>query len=171
MREHRKDKGRLQHILEYSDYITQFVNNLTVDEFVNDKRTIHSVAYDISIIGEASNMLTRDFKETHPELPWAQIIKMRNILIHGYFLMTEKEIYNVAVGDIPELRKHVKRYIEETDWNEWEAKEDTYSDMDNTVFKKTMQTAHNLKKLGTLTSEQIAEATGLTIKEVEDIEN
>ena len=38
----------------------------------------------VEVIGEAANMLTRHFRETHAELPWRQIVSMRNVLVHGY---------------------------------------------------------------------------------------
>ena len=44
----------------------------------------YSVMKNVEVIGEAANMLTRHFRETYTDLPWRQIVSMRNVLVHGY---------------------------------------------------------------------------------------
>ena len=84
MREPLKDPKRLQDILEAIDTIFQYVGDDDMSLFVADKMRYHAVVYNIMIIGEAANLLTREFKENHPLTPWRQITGMRNFLIHGY---------------------------------------------------------------------------------------
>jgi uncharacterized protein with HEPN domain len=57
----------------------------------------------IEIIGEASNRVPEDFQENHPEIPWAQIIGMRNRLIHGYDEVDLNFLWSVVQNDLPDL--------------------------------------------------------------------
>ena len=167
MREHRRDRNRLEDILSYAQNIVTFIGGgMTFDDFVADRRTYYSVAYNITIIGEASNMLTRHFCEVHAELPWRQIVDMRNVMVHGYLQMSDRKIWDTAVIDIPVLIKQVKAYIANIDWEQWGDQQDEYTIMDSNVYKNSLHTAQRLKKMGILSVEQIAEATGLTQTEV-----
>lgn len=63
----------------------------------------------------------------------------------------------------------ISRYLSNTDWNEWEQGVDEYSEIDNDAYKQAVETAQRLKSMNQLSNKQIAEATGLTIKDVEEL--
>ena len=63
----------------------------------------------------------------------------------------------------------VSRYLSEIDWNEWELGEDDYSEIDNDAYRQAVETAQRLKTMNQLSNEQIAEATGLTVKDVKEL--
>jgi uncharacterized protein with HEPN domain len=69
------------------------------------------VVHHLEIIGEAASKLGRTFHEAHPAIPWAQIIAMRNILIHEYFGMDLGAVWNTIEGDLPELKAKLKALI------------------------------------------------------------
>ena len=167
MREHKRDRNRLEDILTYGQNVAEFIQGMTYEEFLADKRTLYSVVYNITVIGEAANLLTHHFRETYSDIPWADIVKMRNFLVHQYLHVSEKYIWQTAANDIPALLSQTQELIEKINWDEWSKHEDSFSAMDNVTYKKMLQTAHNLKKMGTLSTQQIAEATGLTESEVE----
>lgn len=124
MRERARDKGRLQNIVDYSGNVTMLIEGYSFEEFVADKRTYYSVMKNVEIVGEAAYMLTKAFKNVHPEIPWQTVQGMRHVLVHDYANIDIKELYNTAVNDIPVLRRQVERYLAETDWAEWESQED-----------------------------------------------
>ena len=59
----------------------------------------------VEVIGEAANMLTRHFRETHIELPWRLIVSMRNVLVHGYAQVSDADLWQTASCDIQPLRE------------------------------------------------------------------
>lgn len=63
----------------------------------------YAVVKNIEIIGEAAYKLTHEFTEMHPEIPWKQIIRMRHILVHGYYQINAEQLYNVYTEDLPYL--------------------------------------------------------------------
>ena len=73
-----------------------------------------------------------------------------------------------ATNDIHPLSEQVKRYIEETDWDEWQQGEDPYTEIDNAAYKQAVESARRMKAKD-YSVEDIAEITGLTEEEIEGL--
>lgn len=166
MRERARDKGRLEDIIEYSINVLMLMEGYTFEALVSDKRTYYSVMKNVEVVGEAAYMLTKAFKRVHSEIPWKVVQGMRHVLVHDYATIDDRELYNTAVNDIPVLLKQAKKFLEETDWEGWASAPDEVDDSDGGGLKKT---ARKLKSMNLMTIEQIAEATGLTTKEIEGL--
>lgn len=113
MREKPKDRGRLLHIAEAIDNIYTFLHGKTVTDFHNDKLLYFGVIKNLEIIGEASYMLTPEFKEHHPLTAWKDIIRMRHILVHGYYQVDPIIIWNTIESDLPVLKNQISEYLSE----------------------------------------------------------
>ncbi len=166
MREHSRDRGRLEDIVKYAQNVEVIISGISYEEFTKDIRIYYSVMKNIEVIGEAANMLTRHFRETHAELPWRQIVSMRNVLVHGYAQVSDADLWQTATNDIQPLCEQVLRYISDTDWEEWQKGEDSYSEIDNAAYKQAVDSARKMKAKGYATQD-IAEITGLTAEEIE----
>lgn len=113
MREKIRDKGRLEHILRAIDNIAKFIQDKNYEDFSKEDVLYYAVVKNIEIIGEAAYMLTKEFQDNHPEVDWQIIIKMRHVLVHGYYQLEKDEIWNAAVYDVPTLRPHIAKLISE----------------------------------------------------------
>ncbi len=166
MREHSRDRGRLEDILKYAQNVEQIVNGITYEQFVADIRIYYSVMKNVEVIGEAANMLTRHFRETHTELPWRLIVSMRNVLVHGYAQVSDADLWQTATNDIQPLREQVQRYLSDIDWEQWAQGENPYTEIDNAAYKQAVESARRMKAKGYAVKD-IAEITGLTSEEIE----
>ena len=113
MRERTRDIERLWHIDECIGHIMDFLEGKTFEEMKSDVMCFHAVVYNIMIIGEAANMLTKEFREEHFETPWRDIIDMRNVLVHGYYTVSPQFVWETYSNDLGPLREQVKQYIAE----------------------------------------------------------
>ncbi len=165
MREHKRDKGRLEDIRQYALNVEKIIDGITFDEFVGDIRVYYSVMKNVEVIGEAANMLTRDFKEKYAELPWRLIVKMRNVLVHGYAQVSDTDLWQTASNDIKPLREQVDKYLAEIDWDEWESEAIEFVEMENAQYSNAIQTARKMKSKG-FAVDDIAEITGLSLMEI-----
>ena len=165
MREHKRDKGRLEDIRQYALNVEKIIEGITFDEFVGDIRIYYSVMKNVEVIGEAANMLTRDFKEKYAELPWRLIVKMRNVLVHGYAQVSNTDLWQTASNDITPLREQVDRYLSEIDWDEWESEATEFVEMENAQYSNALQTVRKMKSKG-FAVDDIAEITGLSLMEI-----
>ena len=119
MKERLKDKMRLEHILEAIDRLQNHAGSLSKEELESDVLRYYGIVKNIEIIGEASRMLSEDFKSAHPEVPWLSIANMRNFLVHEYFHVDSDTVWAVIHSDIVELKANIVRYLSDVNWEEW----------------------------------------------------
>ncbi len=120
MRERCRDKGRLEDIVHYANNVKTILEGVSYEDFVNDIRIYYSIMKNIEIIGEAANMLSKDFIETYTELPWKQIVGMRHVLVHGYAQVSNVDLWETAKNDIEPLCRQVSVFLNDVDWGVWE---------------------------------------------------
>ena len=111
MRELIRDKGRLQHILECINNIFEFADGKTFEQLQKDKMCYFAIVYQLVIIGEAANLLTKEFLAKHHETPWREIIGMRNFIVHGYNVVDKQEVWSVIKNDLLPLKNQIEKYI------------------------------------------------------------
>ncbi len=69
---------------------------------------ILSVIKEIEIIGEASSKITEETKLKYKNVPWKDIVGMRNRLIHGYFDVDIELVWNTVQNNLPQLQSLLK---------------------------------------------------------------
>lgn len=113
MREKIKDPARISHMLEMAQLVEVEKDRHNLDEVRYDRVLFFGLSKMIEIIGEAAYMTSRDYKESHPQIPWRQIEGMRHILVHGYFNISAEVLWDVIQNDIPRLIPILKSYLNE----------------------------------------------------------
>lgn len=73
--------------------------------FLNDEKTQDAIMYNLIIIGEAANQITKEFQENHPQIPWASIIGTRNVIVHGYDQVKLQIVWDILTRDLPSLKE------------------------------------------------------------------
>jgi uncharacterized protein with HEPN domain len=73
----------LKDMLESIERIEEYTRGLTLEGFLIDRRTQDAVLRNLEILGEAARKLPSAIRERYRDTPWAQIISLRNRLIHG----------------------------------------------------------------------------------------
>lgn len=112
MRESIRDLPRIEHMIEAIDNAISYNEGKSKEELLSDKILLHATVYNIQIIGEAVNKLTKEFKLRYPNVPWKQIEKMRHILVHDYYRVNFDFIWLVVREDLAPLRKELQAILE-----------------------------------------------------------
>lgn len=107
------DKARLQHIYDSILEIESYIQNSSYETFQSNTMMHFATVKQLEIIGEAANHLTDRFKKLYSEIPWREIIGLRNILIHEYFGIDTKIIWDIIKTDISQLKSQVKEIIKQ----------------------------------------------------------
>jgi len=110
---HERDRISLRDIADACRDIHDFVQGMTRDEFVDDLKTQAAVLHRLLIIGEAVKRLSDDCLASAPDIPWKQIARTRDILIHHYEEVDLQEVWNIADRNISELHREAKRLLNE----------------------------------------------------------
>ncbi|MDZ7319904.1 MAG: DUF86 domain-containing protein [candidate division KSB1 bacterium] len=66
------------------------------------------MVHHLQIIGEAASSLPDSLIRLYPEVPWAQIIAFRNIVVHEYFHLSLNLIWSIVVNDLPTLEEQIQ---------------------------------------------------------------
>ena len=106
-----EDRIRIQHIVDAGEEALSFLENVEFEKFSHNRMLILSVIKDIEITGEAASKITTETKTKYDNIPWKDIVGMRNRLIHGYFEVDIKLVWNTAKNNLPQLLNSLKEII------------------------------------------------------------
>jgi uncharacterized protein with HEPN domain len=96
-------KTRVTDILDAAMEIQEFVSEMDFTAFEHDIKTIRAVELNFIIIGEAVNGIPDEVQDDHPEIPWHFMRAMRNRLVHVYFQVDPKLVWDTIRNDLPVL--------------------------------------------------------------------
>jgi uncharacterized protein with HEPN domain len=112
MSKDRRDRDFLEDIVEALGRIAEYIDGLTLSGFLNDRKTEDAVARNLEIIGESSKNVSDVLKIKYPEIPWKKLSGLRDKLIHFYFGIDYKIVWNVAKKELPRILKPLQRIIQ-----------------------------------------------------------
>jgi uncharacterized protein with HEPN domain len=106
-------KVLLQNNLDCSQRIQEYTHGLSKEPFLASPQIQDAVVRRTEIIGEAVTNLPAEWKDAHPRVPWHEIARMRDILIHRYFSVDLDLTWQTAQRDIPELERETVALLDE----------------------------------------------------------
>ena len=98
----------LNHILQSIQYIEEDTKGFTFEKFKSARTIQDAVIRNIEIIGEAAKNISREFMKEHKELPWRDMVSMRDKLAHSYFGVDLDIVWDVVIKDLPGLKRKIK---------------------------------------------------------------
>jgi uncharacterized protein with HEPN domain len=96
----------LDHIQQAATDACSFIDGLSKEDFLADKRTQSAVVMSLVIIGEAATKVMDSypkFADLHPGIPWRSMRGMRNRIAHGYFEINLGVVWDTVQTALPEL--------------------------------------------------------------------
>ena len=104
-------KDRIRDILDAIAEIQKFTRGMDFDAFCGDDKCIRAVEMNFIIIGEAANSIPQDVEERYPEIPWGLMRAMRNRIVHVYFQVDGKLMWDTVQGDLPRLTPVLEKLL------------------------------------------------------------
>ncbi len=101
----------LQDILEAAQSAQDFTQGMSVEVFIDDKRTHYAVVRALNIMGEAAKRLPRSLRHRYPEIPWREVTGMRDKLSHDYFGVDLHRVLETVRRDLPTLCEVVTQML------------------------------------------------------------
>lgn len=105
------DLERLQHILDAAQKALSYGTGLTFEDLKHDELRVLALARLLEIIGEEASKVSTETQSEHIDIPWTQMIGMRNHLIHGYFNVDLNIIWETLVNNLPSLITRLQQII------------------------------------------------------------
>lgn len=104
-------KDRIRDILNAIAEIQQFTRGMDFESFKKDDKSIRAVEMNFIIIGEAANQIPEEIEEKYSMIPWSLMRAMRNRLVHVYFNVDEKLMWDTVQNDLPPLVTELEKII------------------------------------------------------------
>jgi len=104
---------RVNDILEAVAAVQQYVAGMTYDDFVADRKTVDAVIRNLTIIGEAAGHIPDEICQTQPEIPWNDMRAMRNFIVHEYFGVSDKILWDTVQLNLPPLIRLLSVFAEQ----------------------------------------------------------
>lgn len=110
MRGRAGDRAALEDMLRYGSLVRAHTE--AGRDSVADELRLHGVLWELAIIGEAANRVSKQTRDAHPEVPWQGIIAQRNILVHVYDEIDIDLLWR-AIDAVPDLDDQLRAIVDE----------------------------------------------------------
>jgi uncharacterized protein with HEPN domain len=107
----REVQQRIRDILAAIAEIQKFTRGMDYETFCADDRTIRAVEMNFIIIGESANHISEDFEESNSDVPWNLMSAMRNRVVHVYFSIDAKLLWETIQNDLPPLIPKLEKLL------------------------------------------------------------
>jgi uncharacterized protein with HEPN domain len=98
-------KQHIEDILESIRFIREYVEGMDYAMFEDDRKTQDAVLRNLEVIGEAARALPDEIRNRRSNFQWPKIVALRNILIHEYFGVNLRIIWDIVTNKLDELEK------------------------------------------------------------------
>ena len=112
------DQIRIRHMLDAAREAISFMKDKQRSDLDTDRMLVLSLVKSIEIMGEAASKVTKESRDNYPEVPWLNIIAMRNRLIHVYFDIDLDRVWDTITDDLPPVIAALGKIVQK-----WEGRE------------------------------------------------
>jgi uncharacterized protein with HEPN domain len=98
-----RDQQSIEDMLRAARKILEYAVGTSRETLPAVPMRLDAVLYEIVVFGEAARRLSQELRERHSDVPWRDIIGMRNVVTHGYDQVDDEELWQVIDHDLPGL--------------------------------------------------------------------
>lgn len=103
------DAARLWDMLDAARAAAGFTTGLTFEQYADDRKTRNAVERNLEIIGEAARHVSEGTRNLFPDIPWSQVIGLRNIIAHEYGEILHEKVWGICKDRLPSLIDQLER--------------------------------------------------------------
>jgi uncharacterized protein with HEPN domain len=107
-----EDAIRIRHMLDAAREAVSFIEGKKRQDLDADRMLALSLIKLIEIIGEAASGLAPELRQQYANIPWQDIVSMRNRLVHAYFDIDLDRVWDTMIEDLPRLILDLQRMAE-----------------------------------------------------------
>ena len=104
---------RIHHMLDHAREAVEMADGRTRDELDSDRMLVLALIRLLEVTGEAATHVPQAFRERHPDVPWREVMDLRNRLIHGYDTVNLDILWTIIQDDLPPLIEKLEEILDE----------------------------------------------------------
>lgn len=109
----RKSEYFLKDIIDAINNIEDYVTNLSLDDFKNEKMRVDAVTRNFTILGEAVSQLPPEIIEKHLSVPWIEVKNFRNVIVHKYHILDLDIMWDIIENKLNPLKEQITKILKE----------------------------------------------------------
>ena len=109
----REWRFRVDDMLAAIARVEEYARDMSMAAFLADPKTCDAVIRNLEILGEAARYMPAEIVERHPSAPWKRAREMRNVLIHAYFGVDLKTVWQTIRDDLPPLKTQLEAILKQ----------------------------------------------------------
>ena len=102
---------RVRDILNSIAAIEDHVRGMMYEQFAGDRKTIDAVMRNLTVIGEAAANIPPSVQEGHRNVPWDEMRRRRNVVVHVYFGVELSVVWRTLQEDLPQLKAQLNEIL------------------------------------------------------------
>ena len=106
-----EDVVRVERILVSLEELALLTAATTRDELATDLRARKAILHGLIEVGEGASRLSQEAKDMLPDIPWRQIVQMRNVLVHVYWGIDLDRVWAATTVHAPELGRRLQTLV------------------------------------------------------------
>ena len=91
--------------------INAYTQDLSYEQFLEDKKTQDAVVRNLEIIGEAAKNISEELKKKYPQMRWKDLAGVRDKLIHHYFGVNFDIVWNIVKQELPDVLSQLEEIL------------------------------------------------------------
>lgn len=107
-----RDQESLMDIYVAITRILSYTDGISRAELEANDEKMSAILYQITIIGEATKRLSQSFRQQNSEIPWREMARMRDVIVHKYDQLDLDIIWDVIKNKLPTLLNSIEIFIE-----------------------------------------------------------
>ena len=112
MKQHEFEITVLERILKNIENISELLQTTTAESFMSDLKDFNAICLEFIQIGEKVHLLSEEFVDAYPEVPWHELYGLRNRIVHGYEKVNKAVIWATITEDVPEIEKQLRHILD-----------------------------------------------------------
>jgi uncharacterized protein with HEPN domain len=108
----RDDRVYFEHMLDVATRAHDKVVGKGMQDWESDEDLRLAVTHLVQTLGEAARNVSDEGRSAHPEVPWREVVGMRNVIVHDYLGVDDSIVRAVALNDLPSLISTLRKVLE-----------------------------------------------------------
>lgn len=110
---HRRDSVFIAQMVEAAEDALEFTNGQSAESFANNRLVGYAVVRAVQLVGQAARGVSAELQAAHSEIPWREIIGMRNVVVHDYADVDLSLVWKTVREDLPGLVVRLSAILQE----------------------------------------------------------